>query len=226
MDEFDKNNTFGGFNKRAAVTSIVANRDEFARFETQFWSINKINPACFPMIRLVFDEFRPPKNPDSMPNKPIFAAYYCLLWGFTCLFSANSAGATEDLDIRLNSPRGELLEVTTRLNHVGQLSIDDLDDESGPRQLPLKVEARLQFAQRQTGSEQPQAIRVYFPETKATIGISDGKQVSQLAELNQYVVTRAAERGPVRMASLQDVLTQKELELVISPGIHSPYRRC
>lgn len=159
-----------------------------------------------------------PKNPASMLKTTIFSKFSCVLWGISLLLPANPAGAEDQYTLRLGSQQGDLTEVTTRITHAGQLSIDDPEENSGPRQLPLNVEARLEFAERHTGKEKPQAIRVYSSESRATIQISNGSRVTQLSPANRYVVTRVAERGPVRMASLEDVLTQDELELITSPA--------
>lgn len=150
-------------------------------------------------------------------NYKLFTAFFST---FALLFAAwqPAIHADQVFDIEVRVQSGDYSVVESKVVHDGVIVIQDPDDTDGPRQLPLKVEASLNYEQRYTGKNEPLAIRRYLDTTRADLSISDGKRVSELTSKNRYLVTRIKEYGPTQFVSLEDVLTQREVELITGPA--------
>jgi len=79
--------------------------------------------------------------------------------------------------------------------------------------LPMRVSAKLEYDQRSTGNGQ--AVRLY-DSAAARIGLATGKTKPELELDNRLVIARLKAKPQMRveMASIKDVLNQKEYELL------------
>ena len=115
------------------------------------------------------------------------------------------------------------LTIQTQLQYSGSVIVDSAGSEENQRVLPLDVNANLKFDQRISSSstKKPQAIR-YFDVAAAEIKAGKGVTETKLADQNRLVIARMAqeqnENHVFEAASLEDRLSQKEYELLKTPG--------
>ena len=144
---------------------------------------------------------------------------------FLCLTNLLGPSAclaqTYDLVHRFDSDTN--LKVQTQLQYSGSVIVDQAGNEENEKALPLDVQASLIFDQRisSSSSTQPQAIRLF---EKATANIKAGKGSTQvhLPKDKNLVIARIKhepnENHVVQIASIENTLTQKEYELLKTPG--------
>lgn len=115
------------------------------------------------------------------------------------------------------------LNIQTQLQYAGSVIVDSAGNEENQRALPLDVNAKLKFDQRISSSstKQPQAIR-FFESAAADIKAGKGATETKLTDANRLVIARLAqeqnENHVFEVASLEDRLSQKEYELLKTPG--------
>ena len=115
------------------------------------------------------------------------------------------------------------LRVQTQFQYSGSVIVDGAGNEENERALPLDVRASLKFDQRISSSSKrsPQAIR-FFEEAKAQIDAGKGSTQTELSDSNRLVIARMHSPGNDRhtfeIASIDSKLSQKEYELLKTPG--------
>ena len=139
------------------------------------------------------------------------------------LVSPQSAclGQTYNLVHRFDSDTN--LKVQTQLQYSGSVIVDQAGKDENEKALPLEVQANLIFDQRisSSSSVQPQAIR-YFEKATANINAGKGSTQVRLPDEKNLVIARIKhepnENHVVQIASVESTLTQKEFELLKTPG--------
>ena len=114
------------------------------------------------------------------------------------------------------------LRVQTQFQYSGSVIVDSAGNEENERALPLNVRASLKFDQRISSSSKrsPQAIR-YFDEAKAQIEAGKGSTQADLSADKRLVIARMTSESnnhAFEIASIDSKLTQKEYELLKTPG--------
>ncbi len=127
--------------------------------------------------------------------------------------------AQDAIDVAITYKKGDYHQVKMQFHHLGDVVINDFeDDEAIQKMYPLNVNAQITFGQRFTGTaDKPQAIR-HYAQPKAEIKIKTEKAKSQLNDRNRWVIARHKEGERIQMASIADVLSQNELDLIRNPA--------
>ena len=129
---------------------------------------------------------------------------------------SSSLLADDNININVEFPRSTQCRVNSTVEHEGHVILL-ADQESKTKPLPLKVRGKLDYFQRTTSSSQ--AIR-YFQQSLAKIRLEKGNTNPSLSQQSRLIVARSKPNsaGRVEMASIQDMLTQEELELLQTPA--------
>jgi hypothetical protein len=116
--------------------------------------------------------------------------------------------------------KAKVYQVEVQLEHAGTVLIEYHDKEIQDQKFPIHVKAGLNFYERFIGSPtKPQSVRFYQDAT-ASIQIDQAKLDSKLNPENRLIVSRIkTDTGnKFQFASVNDILQQKELELIKNPG--------
>ncbi|MEM9940286.1 MAG: hypothetical protein AAF939_01775 [Planctomycetota bacterium] len=150
-----------------------------------------------------------------MSKTMVFSAF---LKCFTVLFLlSNVSSATEKYDLRADFSTQTQQRISTNFEHKGDVVVIAEDEENPIKFLPYAFSAKSNYYQRMTGTTQ--AIR-YFDKASGKIRLGGGKTAPSLGESNRYVIARLKkEQGyRVEMASITDMLSPAELEIVDQPA--------
>lgn len=154
-----------------------------------------------------------------MPKKPHFFAFgvhVLALVLFWCGFSATLNADEKSYDLKIDTNKSKSVKVATNLTHVGDVIIVKEDSDEKLKFLPLNVEGKLNYFQKQTSASQ--AVR-YFADGNAAIKLEKGKTSPKITEDNRLIIARLKPDSgkTVEYASIGGVLTQPELELLDNP---------
>ena len=157
-----------------------------------------------------------------MSKKAFFLGLALTLTNLACFvpdISASPQARQESIRLQIQPGASEYSHFDIQVSHEGIVVIDDPQrEQEGPKSLELEVNAEVRFGQRFTGrNNKVLAIRKYAPTSKAEIKLAEGSSETKLDEKNQYIIARIKESGPIQAASIQDVLTQSESELLTYP---------
>lgn len=141
-----------------------------------------------------------------------------------CVAASPSLGKT--YDIKIAGDRGIQQRVTARFEHNGTVVIAGPGLSEDQKQLPMKTVATMTYYQRLTGTaKDPQAIR-YFENATGNFNIEKGKVDSSVTQENRLVVARlkSVPGQRLQMASVMNVLSQSEFELIKNPADPLTYK--
>lgn len=129
-------------------------------------------------------------------------------------------------DIQIAGDRGIQQCVKARFEHQGTVVVAGSSQSQTQKKLPMKTVATMTYYQRLTGSDtDPQAIR-FFDNATGNFNIEKGKVDSSVAKQNRLVVARlkSVPGQRLQMASVMDVLSQSEFELIKNPADPLTYK--
>ena len=138
----------------------------------------------------------------------------------TCFAGQAPQTKGKSYSIGVDFAKGSQVRVLGEYEYEGSVIVipEPLDDDkkSKPQKskaLPMRVSAKLEYDQRSTGNGQ--AVRLY-DSALASIRLDAGKTKPELEIANRLVIARlkAKPRMRVEMASIKDMLNQKEYELL------------
>ena len=157
-----------------------------------------------------------------MSKKTVFFGLVLTLTNLACFVPdifALVPQSSPSVDLNLDTKSGQYSHFDIQVAHQGVVIINEpRSEEAGRKTLELEVNAEVRFGQRFTGREgKVVAIRNYQPTSHAKIELAKGTREIKLSEKNRYVISRIKESGPLQAASIQDVLTQAEVELLTYP---------
>jgi hypothetical protein len=134
---------------------------------------------------------------------------------FVCT-SVTGLVAQEKVDLKIETKKGQQNHVSCVLSHSGSVIVNS-EEEDKVQSLPMDVSANLNYYQLINGTNQ--AIR-YYESAGAKIKIQKGTSAPGLDAENRLVVARvkSGEGDLVELASMTNVLSQPELELLQSPA--------
>ena len=150
--------------------------------------------------------------------RPVFQGVFTLV--LIVFANASFLLAQTPVDLSVKFDRGDFHQVAVQFEHKGVVIVDHAGQDDDAQVLPLDVIAKLKYAQRFTGAKGDlQAIR-FFEGSGADIEIDEGETDSKLSETNRLIVARINPNSKQRlqMASISDVLDQRELELIRNPA--------
>ena len=133
---------------------------------------------------------------------------------------AKAKAKGKSYSIGVNFPKGGQVRVVGEYEYEGSVIVIPEADETAKKPkpqkskaLPMRVSAKLEYDQRSTGNGQ--AVRLY-DSAVARIRLDTGKTKPELELANRLVIARlkTKPRMRVEMASIKDMLNQKEYELL------------
>jgi len=137
---------------------------------------------------------------------------------FSLLFSAFASGsfAQESVDLKIDFAKGQQHRISCDLTYSGSVVVKG-EDQDKIQSFPLDVNAKLKYFQLVNGTNQ--AIR-FYESADADIKIEKGSSNPSLGSSNRLVIAhlKSGESELVNQASMTDVLSQPELELIQSPA--------
>ena len=137
--------------------------------------------------------------------------------------AAGNPAVKETVDIVHKQLTDRMQEVKSKYNYKGVILVENEEDDEEIRTLPLTVRADFYCDQRVTTKSEnsAQAIRMYKSAT-ASIKAGTGKTDSKLELDNQMILSRIQttprDLTLFEHASVQEMLSQREYELLKNPG--------
>ena len=131
-------------------------------------------------------------------------------------FVTGTTFAQNSVDVKVDFVKGQQNHFTYNLSHSGSVIVLS-EEEDKLQSLPLDVSAKLDFFQLVNGAEQ--AIR-FYQSASAKIKIEKGTSTPSIVDANRLIVARqkSGKGDLVDLASMKDVLSQPEMELLQSPA--------
>ncbi len=148
-----------------------------------------------------------------------FLSHRLIYLSLGLIASVTSAAQAQTVDLESTLDKSQVYRVETQVEHSGTVIVEYHEKDRENQQYQIDVKAKLDYKERFIGSvAKPQAVRLY-DVAKAEMVIDNVPLVRELAPENGLLVARIQnEHGnALQFASVNDILQQRELELIRNP---------